>query len=198
MTLIWGFFFFLIYRCFTVDGNRWHSKKRHNGSSRELHVTHNARWRSVKSCWLFIWPFGFVLYIYPIFFNFISETWQKFKEEGENLSKSSQTTICEDGIREMVTFLNPKQIEDVCSPWKFLRAFPHPTRLTLHSDVPTSFPVTQVVLLIYDTVYWLIDWLIRCCPSCFNHHTFLSVLLNCLGYENCHGRIPVGEKKEKS
>ncbi|KAF3706453.1 Chordin-like protein 2 Precursor [Channa argus] len=44
------------------------------------------------------------------------ETWKKFKEEGENLSKAPQTTICEDGIREMVTFLNPKQIEDLCTP----------------------------------------------------------------------------------
>lgn len=47
---------------------------------------------------------------------YFSEMWRKFKEEGENLSKASQTTICEEGIREMVTFLNPKQIEDLCSP----------------------------------------------------------------------------------
>lgn len=45
-----------------------------------------------------------------------SETWRKFKEEGENLIKAPQTTICEDGIREMVTFLNPKQTEDLCTP----------------------------------------------------------------------------------
>uniref|UniRef100_A0A3P8Q848 VWFC domain-containing protein n=1 Tax=Astatotilapia calliptera TaxID=8154 RepID=A0A3P8Q848_ASTCA len=44
------------------------------------------------------------------------ETWRKFKEEGENLSKAPQTTICEDGIREIVTFLNPKQTEGLCSP----------------------------------------------------------------------------------
>lgn len=60
--------------------------------------------------------FWIFLCIFIHFLNFISETWRKFKEEGENLSKASQTTICEDGIREMVTFLNPKQIEDVCSP----------------------------------------------------------------------------------
>lgn len=45
-----------------------------------------------------------------------SDTWRKFKEEGDDLSKASQTTICEEGIREMVTFLNPRQIEDLCSP----------------------------------------------------------------------------------
>ncbi|XP_022618265.1 chordin-like protein 2 isoform X2 [Seriola dumerili] len=44
------------------------------------------------------------------------DTWRKFKEEGENLSKAPQTTICEDGIREVVTFLNPTQIEGLCSP----------------------------------------------------------------------------------
>lgn len=42
--------------------------------------------------------------------------WRKFKEEGENLSKAPQTTICEDGIREMMTFLNAKQTEDPCAP----------------------------------------------------------------------------------
>lgn len=47
---------------------------------------------------------------------YFSETWRKFKEEGENLSKAPQTTICEDGIREVVTFLNPKQTEGLCSP----------------------------------------------------------------------------------
>ncbi|KAF3840866.1 hypothetical protein F7725_006728 [Dissostichus mawsoni] len=46
----------------------------------------------------------------------VEETWKKFKEEGEHLSTAPQTTICEDGIREMVTFLNPKQTEGVCSP----------------------------------------------------------------------------------
>lgn len=44
------------------------------------------------------------------------ETWRKFKEEGENLSKVPQTTVCEDGVREIVKFLNPKQIEGLCSP----------------------------------------------------------------------------------
>lgn len=45
-----------------------------------------------------------------------SETWKKFKDEGQNLSKAPQTTICDDGIREVVTFLNPKQTEGLCSP----------------------------------------------------------------------------------
>lgn len=102
-------------RCFTINGNRWRSEKRYNGSPRELHVTYDAWWR-------FVTP-QFIDYNQPgcddgpllIQVRF-SETWRKFKEEGENLSKASQTTICEDGIREMVTFLNPKQIEDLCSP----------------------------------------------------------------------------------
>ncbi|KAG7236713.1 hypothetical protein INR49_000607 [Caranx melampygus] len=46
----------------------------------------------------------------------VEETWRKFKDEGDNLSKAPQTTICEDGIREVVTFLNPTQIEGLCSP----------------------------------------------------------------------------------
>lgn len=53
---------------------------------------------------------------YTLLTTLDEETWRKFKEEGENLSTASQTTICEDGIREMVTFLDPKQIEDLCSP----------------------------------------------------------------------------------
>uniref|UniRef100_A0A3B3B6D2 Chordin-like 2 n=1 Tax=Oryzias melastigma TaxID=30732 RepID=A0A3B3B6D2_ORYME len=44
------------------------------------------------------------------------EMWKKFKEVGGNLSKAPQTTICEDGIREILTFLNPKQTEGLCSP----------------------------------------------------------------------------------
>lgn len=51
-----------------------------------------------------------------LIWTFFSETWRRFKEEGENLSKASQTSVCEDGIREMVTFLNPRQIEGLCSP----------------------------------------------------------------------------------
>uniref|UniRef100_A0A087YND7 Chordin-like 2 n=1 Tax=Poecilia formosa TaxID=48698 RepID=A0A087YND7_POEFO len=44
------------------------------------------------------------------------DTWTKFKELGENLSRASQTTICGNGIREIMTFLNPKQTEGLCSP----------------------------------------------------------------------------------
>ncbi|XP_054899926.1 chordin-like protein 2 isoform X1 [Poeciliopsis prolifica] len=44
------------------------------------------------------------------------DTWKKFKELGENLSRASQTTVCGNGIREIVTFLNPKQTEGLCSP----------------------------------------------------------------------------------
>uniref|UniRef100_A0A3Q3XG79 VWFC domain-containing protein n=1 Tax=Mola mola TaxID=94237 RepID=A0A3Q3XG79_MOLML len=53
---------------------------------------------------------------YTLLTTLDEEIWRKFKEEGGNLSKASQTTICEDGIREMVTFLNPTQTEDLCSP----------------------------------------------------------------------------------
>lgn len=46
----------------------------------------------------------------------VSGMWRKFKEEGGHLSKASHAVICEDGIREMVTFLSPRQTEDICSP----------------------------------------------------------------------------------
>lgn len=44
------------------------------------------------------------------------ETWRKFKEEARNLSKATQPVICDDGVREIVIYLNPKQIEGLCSP----------------------------------------------------------------------------------
>lgn len=46
----------------------------------------------------------------------VSGMWRKFKEEGGRLGRASQAVICEDGIREMVTFLSPRQTEDICSP----------------------------------------------------------------------------------
>ncbi|XP_054611150.1 chordin-like protein 2 isoform X2 [Dunckerocampus dactyliophorus] len=42
------------------------------------------------------------------------EMWGKFKEGAGKLDQAQ--TVCEDGIREMVTFLNPKQVESLCSP----------------------------------------------------------------------------------
>lgn len=63
-----------------------------------------------------LWKSYFRYILVSLFFLFFSETWKKFKEEGENLSKASQTTICDEGIREVLTFLNPKQTEGVCSP----------------------------------------------------------------------------------
>ncbi|XP_077448701.1 chordin-like protein 2 [Stigmatopora argus] len=42
------------------------------------------------------------------------EMWGKFKEGRGKLDQAQ--TICEDGIREMVTFLNPKQVEGRCLP----------------------------------------------------------------------------------
>ncbi|XP_053703370.1 chordin-like protein 2 [Synchiropus splendidus] len=43
------------------------------------------------------------------------DKWRKFKEEGQDLNRA-HPSLCEDGIREMVTFLNPKQTEGRCSP----------------------------------------------------------------------------------
>ncbi|KAJ3589952.1 hypothetical protein NHX12_007909 [Muraenolepis orangiensis] len=42
------------------------------------------------------------------------DTWKKFR--GENVTGISQTTVCDDGIREIVNYLNPKHTEDLCSP----------------------------------------------------------------------------------
>lgn len=46
----------------------------------------------------------------------VSGAWRQFKEEGGRLDKASQALICQDGIREMVTFLSPRQTEGICSP----------------------------------------------------------------------------------
>ncbi|XP_075878172.1 chordin-like protein 2 [Nelusetta ayraudi] len=53
---------------------------------------------------------------YTLLTTLDEETWRRFREEGEGLSRASQASVCEDGIREMVTFLNPRQIEELCSP----------------------------------------------------------------------------------
>ncbi|XP_037543496.1 chordin-like protein 2 [Nematolebias whitei] len=53
---------------------------------------------------------------YKLLTTLDEETWRKFKEEGKNLSTSSGTAVCEDGIREIMTFLNPKLSDDLCSP----------------------------------------------------------------------------------
>lgn len=71
-------------------------------------LSHDALWPPV---WLIFPGSSFVMIVHSV-----SEMWRKFKEEGGRLSKASQAVICEDGIREMVTFLSPRQTEDVCSP----------------------------------------------------------------------------------
>ena len=48
------------------------------------------------------------------FVGSFADTWKKFK--GENIGDNSQTTVCDDGIREIVNYLNPKHTEDMCSP----------------------------------------------------------------------------------
>ncbi|XP_029925385.1 chordin-like protein 2 [Myripristis murdjan] len=53
---------------------------------------------------------------YTVLTTVDEDIWRKFKEEGENLREVPQTTICEDGIREIVNFLNPKHMEGLCSP----------------------------------------------------------------------------------
>ncbi|XP_056910607.1 chordin-like protein 2 isoform X2 [Takifugu flavidus] len=52
---------------------------------------------------------------YTLLATLDEEMWRKFKEEGGGLSKASHVGLCEDGLREMVTFLNPRQA-GACSP----------------------------------------------------------------------------------
>lgn len=42
------------------------------------------------------------------------DTWKKFR--GQNVGDIYQATICNDGVREIVHYLNPKHTEDLCSP----------------------------------------------------------------------------------
>ncbi|CAL8399742.1 unnamed protein product [Boreogadus saida] len=51
---------------------------------------------------------------YTLLATVAEDTWKKFK--GENIGDNSQTTVCDDGIREIVNYLNPKHTEDMCSP----------------------------------------------------------------------------------
>lgn len=112
----------LCHRCNAVNGNRWCSQKRHRRSSRELHTAHHTGRRFVSRCVFWDpdslqWNCCEFWGHHEVYMDFsFLETWRRFKEEGENLSKASQTSVCEDGIREMVTFLNPRQIEGLCSP----------------------------------------------------------------------------------
>uniref|UniRef100_A0A1A8J776 Chordin-like 2 n=1 Tax=Nothobranchius kuhntae TaxID=321403 RepID=A0A1A8J776_NOTKU len=52
---------------------------------------------------------------YKLLTTLSEDLWRNFKES-ESLSKAPQTMVCEDGIQEIVTFLNPKQTERLCSP----------------------------------------------------------------------------------
>eukprot|EP00066_Takifugu_rubripes_P006486 XP_003971310.2 PREDICTED: chordin-like protein 1 [Takifugu rubripes] len=52
---------------------------------------------------------------YTLLTTLDEEMWRKFKEEGGGLSKASHVGLCEDGLREMVIFLNPRQA-GACSP----------------------------------------------------------------------------------
>lgn len=53
---------------------------------------------------------------YTLLTTLDEETWRRFKDEGVNLSGFSRTTICENGIRDIVMFLDPGMMEDLCSP----------------------------------------------------------------------------------
>lgn len=117
-------------RHFAINGNRGCPEKRYYGSSRKLHLTYKSWWRFVFSLpflyntwwpdtsgklimnFAINWCISMLIQVLLIF----SETWRKFKEEGETLSNVPQTAVCENGIQEIVRFLNPTQIEGLCSP----------------------------------------------------------------------------------
>lgn len=86
---------------------------------------------------------------------FFPETWRRFREEGEGLSRASQAIVCEDGIREMVTFLNPRQIEELCSPWFY--SISH---------------IKQILLAPYHVVCFLLTVIVAAFVV-FTDHTFI-------------------------
>ncbi|XP_056586149.1 chordin-like protein 2 isoform X2 [Triplophysa dalaica] len=43
------------------------------------------------------------------------DTWRKFKEEEEKQKDFSKTQSCEDGIKEVVKYLNPEQLDRLCA-----------------------------------------------------------------------------------
>lgn len=53
---------------------------------------------------------------YTLLTTLDEEAWLQFKAEGADLSKAPLSRLCEDGIREMVTFLQPTHTQDRCPP----------------------------------------------------------------------------------
>uniref|UniRef100_A0A8C5GQ79 Chordin-like protein 2 n=1 Tax=Gouania willdenowi TaxID=441366 RepID=A0A8C5GQ79_GOUWI len=53
---------------------------------------------------------------YTLLTTLDEDMWRRFKEVGGNLSKAPRNTVCQDGIRMIMSFLNPKQTEGFCSP----------------------------------------------------------------------------------
>ncbi|XP_062342118.1 chordin-like protein 2 isoform X1 [Osmerus eperlanus] len=52
---------------------------------------------------------------YTLLTTITEETWRTFKDEGNKQSEFPQTIICEEGIKEVVKFLNPEQLDSICS-----------------------------------------------------------------------------------
>ncbi|XP_024253696.2 chordin-like protein 2 isoform X1 [Oncorhynchus tshawytscha] len=52
---------------------------------------------------------------YTLLATLDEETWKRFKEEEDNQKEFPKTRTCEDGIREVVKFLYPDQLESLCS-----------------------------------------------------------------------------------
>lgn len=46
---------------------------------------------------------------------FPSDAWRKFKEEEDKEKDFSRNRTCEDGIKEVVKYLNPDQLDILCT-----------------------------------------------------------------------------------
>lgn len=78
-------FFPPTHRCFTVNGNRWRSEKRHHGSPRELHVTYHTGWRFVSLCFSFFFFFVQAAALWRLF--------TLFQRCGENLRRRGDAWV---------------------------------------------------------------------------------------------------------
>ncbi len=48
-------------------------------------------------------------------FYVCTDTWRKFKEEEDKQKDLSKIRSCEDGIKEVVKYLNPEQLDSLCT-----------------------------------------------------------------------------------
>lgn len=55
--------------------------------------------------------FSVIVYLYFL----LSDAWRKFKEEEDKEKDLSRNRTCEDGIREVVKYLNPDQLDILCT-----------------------------------------------------------------------------------